>query len=160
MRRKSTCLKLRLSCEPFDASSRWAGVSRSYSYGGRTGLGLTGRVPGPVTIWRVLTGVDRAALKAAIGAWLRGRLEVTDDRVDRPAQRRPVVRRVLAVDGKAMRATCHDQSPVHLLGVHDHARGVVLAQVDVDAKTNDIPLFATLLGQIEDPPGAPAFGLS
>lgn len=32
----------------------------------RAGLGLVGRIPGPVTIWRVLTGVDRAALEAAI----------------------------------------------------------------------------------------------
>ena len=36
-------------------------------------LGLSGRIPGPVTIWRVLVGVDRAALEAAVGAWIRAR---------------------------------------------------------------------------------------
>jgi hypothetical protein len=32
----------------------------------------------------------------------------------------------------------------------DHAAGVVLAQVSVDVKTNEIPLFSTLLDQIPD----------
>ena len=116
----------------------------------RASLGLVGRIPGPVTIWRVLIGVDRVALDAAVGAWIRARL------ADVAAAGRPVgarsgrAWRVLAVDGKALRATRHGTDPVHLLGALDHARGVVVAQVDVDAKTNEIPLFSTLLDQIED----------
>ncbi|WP_230203095.1 ISAs1 family transposase [Parafrankia discariae] len=113
----------------------------------RAGLGLTGRIPGPVTIWRVLVRVDRAALEAAIGAWIRARLDAVDTAGHQPPRRR---RRVLAVDGKAMRATRHGAHPVHLPGVLDHARGVVLAQVDVDEKTNEIPLFSTVLDQIPD----------
>ncbi|ETA02843.1 hypothetical protein ThrDRAFT_00004 [Frankia casuarinae] len=116
----------------------------------RAGLGLTGRVPGPVTIWRVLVRVDRAALETAIGAWIQARLDTIDTAGHQPPQRRRRVRRVLAVDGKAMRATRHGTHPVHLLGVLDHARGVVLAQVDVDEKTNEIPLFSTVLDQIPD----------
>ncbi|WP_239405661.1 ISAs1 family transposase [Frankia sp. Cj3] len=115
----------------------------------RAGLGLTGRIPGPVTIWRVLVRVDRAALEAAIGAWIRARLDAVDTAAQRPTPRRRV-RRVLAVDGKTMRATRHGAHPVHLLGVLDHARGVVLAQVDVDEKTNEIPVFSTVLDQIPD----------
>jgi hypothetical protein len=49
------------------------------------------------------------------------------------------------VDGKAMRATGNGEHPVHLLGVLDHAHGVVLAQIDVDEKTNEIPLFSKVL---------------
>ena len=101
-------------------------------------LGLSGRIPGPVTIWRVLVGVDRAALEAAVGAWIRARLKVAEAAVRRPRGRRGRARRVLAVDGKAMRATGHGAEAVHLLGVLDHTRGVVLAQVDVDAKTNEV----------------------
>jgi predicted transposase YbfD/YdcC len=115
----------------------------------RAGLGLTGRIPGAVTIWRVLVRVDRAALEAAIGAWIRARLDAVDTAAHQPTPRRRV-RRVLAVDGKAMRATRHGAHPVHLLGVLDHTRGVVLAQVDVDEKTNEIPLFSTALDQIPD----------
>lgn len=116
----------------------------------RAGLGLVGRIPGPVTIWRVLTAVDRAALEAAIGAWIRACMEAADAALSCSRQRRARVCRVIAVDGKAMRATCHGQAGVHLLGAFDHARGVVLAQVDVDAKTNEISVFSTLLDQIED----------
>jgi len=108
---------------------------------------LVGRIPGPVTIWRVLVAVDTAALEAAVGGWIRARLDAADAAVHRPRGPR---RRVLAVDGKAMRATRHGDHPVHLLGVLDHARGVVLAQVDVDEKTNEIPLFSTVLDQIPD----------
>ena len=117
----------------------------------RAGLGLVGRIPGPVTIWRVLISVDTAALEAAIGAWIRTRLDAAEAAVhDSRGRRENRVRRVLAVDGKAMRATRHGTCPVHLLGVLDHARGVVLAQVDVDEKTNEIPLFSTVLDQIPD----------
>lgn len=115
----------------------------------RASLGLVGRIPGPVTIWRVLIGVDRAALEAAVGAWIRARLQ--DVAAGQPAGARSGrVWRVLAVDGKTLRATRHGTDPVHLLGALDHARGVVVAQVDVDAKTNEIPLFSTLLDQIND----------
>src|SRR5665647_1319019 len=96
----------------------------------RRDLGFTGKVPGPVTIWRLLVRVDAAARA-------------------RSPDRRPV-RRVLAVDGKAMRATLRGPGPMHLLCALDHARGVVVAQVSVDVKTNEIPLFATLLDQVPD----------
>ena len=39
---------------------------------------------------------------------------------------------------------------MHLLAVLDHATSVVLAQVNVDVKTNEIPCFTTVLDQIED----------
>ena len=37
----------------------------------------------------------------------------------------------------------------HLLAALDHAHGVVLGQAAVEAKTNEIPMFATLLDRIE-----------
>jgi hypothetical protein len=56
--------------------------------------GLHGQVPDLVTIWRVLTAVDPAALDRAIGAWAAARL---------PPGRQPQARTVLAVDGKTLR---------------------------------------------------------
>ena len=53
-------------------------------------------------------------------------------------------------DGKAMRATLRGKNPVHLLAALDHARGVVVAQVSVNVKTNEIPMFSVLLDQIPD----------
>ena len=60
------------------------------------------------------------------------------------------MRLVLAVDGKAMRANLRGTNPMHLLSALDHAAGVAVAQVSVNVKTNEIPLFATLVDQIPD----------
>ena len=116
----------------------------------RAGLGLTSAVPGPVRIWRVLVAVDIAALEAAIGAWLRTCLDQVRAAAVAAQPGSRVSRRVLAVDGKTLRATRHGQDPVHLLAALDHAAGVVVARVDVDAKSNEIPYFSTLLDQIDD----------
>jgi predicted transposase YbfD/YdcC len=57
---------------------------------------------------------------------------------------------VIAVDGKTLRGSGGDQQPArHLLAALDHAHGVVLGQVEVGAKTNEMPLFTTLLDRIE-----------
>lgn len=37
----------------------------------------------------------------------------------------------------------------HLLSVFDHTHGVVLGQVDVDAKTNEVPMLPVLLDQVD-----------
>jgi hypothetical protein len=37
-----------------------------------------------------------------------------------------------------MRATLRGATPMHLLAVLDHATSIVLAQVNVDAKTNEV----------------------
>ncbi len=117
----------------------------------RAGLGLPAqRIPGPVTIWRILIGIDWRALETAIGAWIRACLEAAEAALPRPRGRHCRVQRVLAVDGKALRATGNSDHPVHLLGVLDHTHGVVLAQIDVDQKTNEIPMLPMVLDQIPD----------
>ena len=58
---------------------------------------------------------------------------------------------MLAVDGKSLRGSRHtDQAGnlvpgQHLLAVIDHHTRVVLGQVDVEGKTNEITAFAPLL---------------
>jgi predicted transposase YbfD/YdcC len=62
----------------------------------------------------------------------------------------PGQRRVVAVDGKTLRGSGDGQQPGrHLLAALDHARGPVLGQMQLDAKTNEIPLFTTLLDRLE-----------
>ncbi len=62
----------------------------------------------------------------------------------------PGARRVIAVDGKTLRGSGHgDESSRHLLGAFDYARGVVLGQAEVGAKTNEIPMFTTLLDRVD-----------
>ena len=99
------------------------------------------RPPSEATIRRVLEAVDAGALDAAIGGWLAGRL---------PAGR--AGRRALAVDGKALRGTRHasgDGQATHLLAVADQQAAAVLAQAEVEGKTNEITCFAPLLGPLD-----------
>src|SRR6266542_2635579 len=103
---------------------------------------LTGRrhAPGEATIRRVLARIDADAFDLAVGAWLADRL--------RPPTRRR--RRVVAVDGKTLRgATGEDGAAVKLLAALDHSDGVVLAQRDVDAATNEIAVFQPLLAGLD-----------
>jgi predicted transposase YbfD/YdcC len=62
----------------------------------------------------------------------------------------PGGRRMIAVDGKTLRGSGAADGPGrHLLAALDHAHGVVLGQVDVEAKTNEILMFATVLDRID-----------
>jgi predicted transposase YbfD/YdcC len=68
-----------------------------------------------------------------------------------PSRRRPSARVVVAVDGKTVRGAHNaDGAAQHLLACLDHGTGVVLAQVAVDGKTNEITMFTALLGQAGD----------
>ena len=94
------------------------------------------------TVWRLLVRVDADALQAVLADWLRSRLPVS-----LPAGRPG--RRVIAVDGKVLRgAGLPDGRQVHLLSAYDTADGLVLAQVQIAAKSNEIPAFAPLLEQV------------
>ena len=98
-------------------------------------LGLKGRrPPSEATIRRVCTAVDADALDVVLGAFFRTRTA------------RVRGRRVIAVDGKAVRgARTPEADAPHLVAALDHATGTVLGQVQVDAKTNEIPAARALL---------------
>jgi Transposase DDE domain len=58
--------------------------------------------------------------------------------------------RAIAVDGKTARgARGPGRTATHLFAAFDHRYGVVLAQTQVEAKTNDITVFAPLLDRID-----------
>ena len=53
------------------------------------------------------------------------------------------------MDGKTLRGSRRDgEDGRHLLAAFDHAHGVVLGQVEVGAKTNEIPMFTMLCDRI------------
>lgn len=102
-------------------------------------LGFDNRVPAATTVWRLLIRIDAAVLSQVLARWLRSRAT-------------PVLvaghwwRRVIAVDGKVERgARLPDGCQVHLLSAYDTSTGIVLAQVQVAAKSNEIPAFTPLL---------------
>jgi predicted transposase YbfD/YdcC len=108
-------------------------------------LGFTGRVPVLSTLWRLLVRVDAQTLQAVLTDWLRSRLLALQP--TQPSQR-PLMR-VVAIDGKVQRgARLPDGRQVHQLSAYDTTDGVVLAQVQIPAKSNEIPAFTPLLEQV------------
>jgi predicted transposase YbfD/YdcC len=106
-------------------------------------LGFTRGVPAGTTVWRLLTRLDGAVVTAVLAGWLRSRAQPPPDQPRR-------YRTVIAVDGKTLRgARLPAGRQVHLLSALDTSTGIVLAQVTVDAKSNEIPAFTPLLNAVE-----------
>src|SRR3954452_2070206 len=113
-------------------------------------LGFTGRIPVASTVWRLLVRIDAEALTMVLACWLRARMSARDTAVSTvPDAPRAVAdrrwRQVIAVDGKVLRGSRQaGGSHVYLLAAYDTGTGVVLAQVQITAKSNEIPAFAPL----------------
>lgn len=106
-------------------------------------LGTGGRGPSESTMRRVLQQLDADELDTVIGGWAAERTDQLE------------TRRVIAVDGKSLRGSAGlDRDRRHLLAAVDHRAGVVLGQVEVDDKTNEIPMFSVLLDRVDDLEGA------
>ena len=111
--------------------------------------------PSKATIWRVVTGADAAAVDVVIGAWLLAQAAARDVAGDVVAVAGDVVAGTgreapellaIMVDGKAVRgATDAEGNQVHLLAAATHDDALVVGQVEVGAKSNEIPRFAPLL---------------
>jgi predicted transposase YbfD/YdcC len=105
-------------------------------------LGFTGRIPVLSTVWRLLIRIDAEVLAAVLADWLRSRVPAPA-----PADRRGMT--VIAVDGKVLRgARGPDGRQVHLLSAYETTTGLVLAQVQIAAKSDEIPAFRPLLQQV------------
>jgi predicted transposase YbfD/YdcC len=104
--------------------------------------------PSKCTIWRVVTGADAVALDVVTGAWLMERARAAGDlagaSLGNNGSETPLV--PIRVDGKTVRGARNpDGSQVHLLAALAGDRGVVAAQTEVGAKTNEIPMIIPLL---------------
>jgi hypothetical protein len=104
-------------------------------------LGTARRCPSESAIRRLLSRIEADRFDTVIGAFVQQLC----------AQRRPVGRRrVFAVDGKTLRGSRHttgggEVAGRHLLAVIDQDTRVVLAQVAVADKSNEITAFTPLL---------------
>ncbi|WP_405463640.1 ISAs1 family transposase [Streptomyces jietaisiensis] len=107
------------------------------------------RTPSEATVRRVLQRVDGDALDAAIGGWLTARADAARaGEQDKHPPARPA-RTAVAVDGKSVRGAMRaDGRPVHLLSAL-RGDGIVLAQREVDAKSNEITAFRPLLEPLD-----------
>jgi predicted transposase YbfD/YdcC len=110
----------------------------------RARLGFIRKAPAATTIWRLLTRLDADHLATVLAGWLRTRVQPRA--TPRPRRHRIII----AVDGKTMRgARRPDGTKVHLLSALDTSTGIVLAQITVAAKSNEIPAFTPLLDAVE-----------
>lgn len=127
--------------------------------------------PSKATLWRVVTSVDAAAVDEVVGAWLAAKagLQVLASPAEpggepatggaqadpqpagpdaRSEDRSALV--AVAVDGKTVRgAKDAEGNQVHLLGAATHTDRLVLAQTDVAAKTNEIPMLPVVLDKLD-----------
>jgi predicted transposase YbfD/YdcC len=112
------------------------------------------RSPSKTTLWRVLTGADPTAVDSAVGSWLAeqrrpcptvGGVGPDGD----PRAERGLL--AIAVDGKTLRGAVDTEGgQTHLLAAATHGDQLVLGQIEVGAKTNEIPLFAPLIDQLAE----------
>jgi predicted transposase YbfD/YdcC len=119
----------------FVAIAEWAAAATP---AGLAKLGVTGEVPSESTFRRTINKLDGNGLDLILGTWAALR-EVN-----------PKELRVIAVDGKSVRGSATGGGRCrHLLAAFTHISGLVLGQLDVALKTNEIPMFSTLLDNLE-----------
>jgi predicted transposase YbfD/YdcC len=112
--------------------------------------------PSKTTIWRVLTDADSGAFDVAVGTWLMNfagfSTPVTASR-DTGEEGCPRALLQVRLDGKAIRgAKDADGNQVRLLAAligPDAASSVVAAQAEVGKKTNEVPMAAVVLDQVD-----------
>ena len=99
-------------------------------------IGVDGDPPCESTIRRTLQRLHADGLDTILGTWAA----LKDDTQGR---------RVIAIDGKSIRGAIGSSGRCrHLLAALSHGAGLVLGQVDVDAKTNEVPMLPRLLADI------------
>jgi predicted transposase YbfD/YdcC len=107
--------------------------------------------PSKATIWRVDTGADTAALDVAASAWLMERAAAAGDLAGSGhggGDDAPLI--PVRVDGKTVRGARNaDGSQVHLPAALAGQPGVIAGQVEVGAKTNEIPMIIPLLDGVD-----------
>ena len=101
-------------------------------------LNLEGAVPSEPTIRRVIEALDAGVFARMCGAWTRLRWQQIDGQG------------VLAIDGKTVRrARNPGQTAPHLVAALTHDTGLVVGQVAIDTKSNEIPALRDLLGMMD-----------
>lgn len=115
-----------------------AGIARfGRQYGPRLAFALgfrRGKTPSPSTLSRTLRVLDAAAVEHALARWVTARLGPTDGEH-------------ISLDGKTLRGSRDGDVPaVHLLAAYAPHAQAVLAQVTVDASTNEHKTALQLLG--------------
>ncbi|MGP4105101.1 ISAs1 family transposase [Nonomuraea sp. KM90] len=115
----------------------------------RVGLPATIRLAAS-TLGRLLARLDSDALDAATCAYLAALTTCHPSETTAQTTTAPKTRLLgLAVDGKTLRGSRTGDGVTHLLAAVRHDTQTVLAQRQVDAKSNEIPAFTPLLSGLD-----------
>jgi hypothetical protein len=96
--------------------------------------------PSESAVRRLLARIDGDALDRAVGRWLADRS---------PTSRDSTALRGVSVDGKSLRGAARANGrKIHLLAAVEHTTGLVLAQLDVGEKTNEVTRFQLALDAV------------
>lgn len=134
-----TCVAMLGGARGPSAIADWA---KNHDEAWRTRLGLTHRKgPSQSTVRRLFAQIDVATLEAHLACWAQQVLAALP-----PPD--PTTLEGVAMDGKTLRmsARCGASDP-HLLSLYSHRLGLVLAQVAVADKTNEIGASDDVLAQ-------------
>ncbi len=125
----------------YGAMAEWG---RNYGRELLEALGFTrGTAPCAATFFLAFRELDRVAFERVLGTWAAEVLAATGE----PTEATDL--EALAVDGKTLRGSRKQGAPgTHLLSVVSQRVGLTVAQVAVDAKTNEIPVTTTLLREL------------
>lgn len=97
--------------------------------------------PSGPAIRRTLQAVDGQAFDQAVCGWLAEQ--------NTSASPKAATREAVAVDGKTLRGAQTGDGQPHLMAALGHDSGIVLAQADVDGKTNEITRSQPLLDPLD-----------
>jgi predicted transposase YbfD/YdcC len=103
------------------------------------GLSLTNGTPSPDTFRRVFARLDPDAFTRCFTAWVA-------------TLRRQTKGEVVSIDGKALRHsfdTATGQAPIHVISAWAGKNRLVLSQLKVDDKSNEIPAIPALLALLD-----------
>lgn len=115
----------------------------------RSRIGLPAANPRACTLRRLLARMDGDALDSAVGTWFQQQLAdpLSETAADAHG---PAKRRAVAVDGKTVRGSrTRTRRAVHLLAANLHGTRTVIAQRQVDSKSNEITAFRPLLEPLD-----------
>lgn len=98
---------------------------------------LRGKTPAPSCFCELFSRLDAPAFEAALSRWVASRVPPAEE-----ADQEPV-----SFDGKTLRGSRDGEVPgQHLVAAYAHQHQAVLAQIKVDAKTNEHKAALELLG--------------
>jgi hypothetical protein len=115
-----------------------AQFGRDHGVGLAHALGFRrGKTPAPSCFCELFSRLDAPAFEAALSRWVVSRLPPAEE-----ADQQPV-----SLDGKTLRGSRDGETPAqHLVAAYAHQHQAVLAQIKVDAKTNEHKAALELLG--------------